>query len=147
MTASAQPEHVPAAGWSQRARDLHDQGYAVFDALIVWPTNGTFTARLQVRQPAGEAHGIQTEVAEGEALPSLTPVYPGAAWPEREAAEMLGLRVSGFDDGTGLGVRPLLLPPAETGMPLRPEFQLTARVETPWPGRPTSDRPARGGRP
>ncbi|MEI2648335.1 MAG: hypothetical protein V9G15_04815 [Dermatophilaceae bacterium] len=60
---------------------------------------------------------------------------------------MLGLRVSGFDDGTGLGVRPLLLPPAEAGMPLRPEFQLTARVETPWPGRPTSDRPARGGRP
>jgi NADH-quinone oxidoreductase subunit C len=40
----------------------------------------------------------------------------------------------GFDDGSGLGMRPLLLPDGFRGMPLRKSFQLAARAAKPWPG-------------
>jgi NADH-quinone oxidoreductase subunit C len=43
-------------------------------------------------------------------LPSVTGVFRGAGWHEREVAEMFGVEVAGFDDGSGLGIRPLLLP-------------------------------------
>ena len=67
-------------------------------------------------------------------LASLTPVWPGVAWHERETHEMFGIEVTGFDDGTGLGLRPLLLPDGFEGTPLRKSFQLAARASKTWPG-------------
>jgi NADH-quinone oxidoreductase subunit C len=75
-----------------------------------------------------------TLVPEGVPLPSLTAVFRGAAWHERETHEMFGVAFAGFDDGTGLGVRPLLLPPGFEGRPLRKSFMLAARASKPWPG-------------
>ncbi|MDQ2758234.1 MAG: NADH-quinone oxidoreductase subunit C, partial [Actinomycetota bacterium] len=66
--------------------------------------------------------------------PSLTPVFAGAAWHERETHEMFGIAVEGFDDGTGLGLRPLLLPNGFEGHPLLKSFVLAARASKPWPG-------------
>jgi NADH-quinone oxidoreductase subunit C len=131
---------VPLAEWADRARALRDDGYAVFDSLVAWPTSDGLGVRLHLRRRDGRLHGIRTEVPDGEPLGSLTTLFRGAAWPEREAAELLGLCVAGFDDGTGLGLRPLLVHaptgmPGEPGYPLRHEFPLTARTETPWPGR------------
>ena len=127
---------VPLAEWADRACALRDEGYAVFDSLVAWPTSGGLGLRLHVRRRDGGLCGIRTHVPDGAAIASLTTLFPGAAWPEREAAELLGLAVAGFDDGTGLGVRPLLVhAPEGAGIPLRPDFPLTARTETPWPGR------------
>ncbi|MBP6997584.1 MAG: NADH-quinone oxidoreductase subunit C [Phycicoccus sp.] len=77
---------------------------------------------------------LAVRIADGVALPSLTAIYPGAAWHERETHEMFGIAVSGFVDGTGLGLRPLLLPDAFEGTPLRKSFQLAARASKTWPG-------------
>ena len=71
---------------------------------------------------------------DGAAIDSLTPVFAGAAWHERETHEMFGIDVAGFDDGSGLGLRPLLLPDGFEGTPLRKSFQLAARASKPWPG-------------
>lgn len=77
---------------------------------------------------------LTVRVADGAPLDSLTGVYPGAAWHERETHEMFGITFAGFDDGTGLGLRPLLLPDGFEGTPLRKSFQLAARASKAWPG-------------
>ena len=77
---------------------------------------------------------FRTRVPDGSSLASLTGVFRGAAWHERETHEMFGLDFDGFDDGTGLGLRPLLLPDGFEGTPLRKSFVLAARASKPWPG-------------
>ena len=67
-------------------------------------------------------------------LASVTSLWPAAAWHERETHEMFGVQFTGFDDGTGKGLRPLLLPDGFEGTPLRKSFVLAARVSKPWPG-------------
>ena len=67
-------------------------------------------------------------------LASITDLWPGAAWHERETHEMFGVDFTGFDDGTGMGLRPLLLPDGFEGTPLRKWFVLAARASKPWPG-------------
>jgi NADH-quinone oxidoreductase subunit C len=88
--------------------------------------------------PAG-SHGlvrilVRTRLPEGTALASVTDLWPGAAWHERETFEMFGVEFAGFEDGTGLGLRPLLLPEGFEGTPLRKSFVLAARASKPWPG-------------
>ncbi len=63
------------------------------------------------------------------ALDSLTSVYAGAAWHEREAAEMFGLDFHGHPNLINL-----YLPEAFEGHPLRKSFALGAREVKPWPG-------------
>jgi NADH-quinone oxidoreductase subunit C len=77
---------------------------------------------------------FRTRVPEGTSLQSLTGVFRGVAWHERETHEMFGLDFEGFDDGTGLGLRPLLLPDGFEGTPLRKSILLAARDSKPWPG-------------
>ncbi len=67
-------------------------------------------------------------------LPSLTAVWPGVAWHERETFEMFGVTFDGFDDGSGDWLRPLLLPDGFEGTPLRKAFVLASRASKPWPG-------------
>ncbi len=100
---------------------------------------------------------IRTRVPEGTALASVTGLWPGAAWHERETYEMFGISFEGFDDGTGLGLRPLLLPEGFEGTPLRKSFvlgcagqQAVARGQgagrerrPPWLARPAQAPPAR----
>jgi NADH-quinone oxidoreductase subunit C len=47
---------------------------------------------------------------------------------------MFGIGFEGFDDGSGLALRPLLLPDGFEGTPLRKSFVLAARASKPWPG-------------
>jgi NADH-quinone oxidoreductase subunit C len=77
---------------------------------------------------------LRTRVPDGVELLSLTSVWPGAAWHERETHEMFGVVFAGFEDGTGSGLRPLLLPDGFEGTPLRKSFELAARAAKVWPG-------------
>jgi NADH-quinone oxidoreductase subunit C len=72
--------------------------------------------------------------ADDLTVASATGVWPGAAWHERETHEMFGVEFAGFEDGTGMGLRPLLLPDGFEGTPLRKSFVLAARASKPWPG-------------
>jgi NADH-quinone oxidoreductase subunit C len=107
-----------------------------------------------LRQDFGPAYVqrvlLRTRVPDAAlSLASLTALWPGVAWHERETFEMFGVDFAGFDDGSGQPLRPLLLPEGFEGTPLRKSFVLAARVAKPWPGAKDpadgADRPARPG--
>lgn len=66
---------------------------------------------------------------DGGALATLTGLWAGAAWHERETREMFGIHFEGHPD-----LAPLLLPEGFDGHPLRKDFVLASRVAKPWPG-------------
>jgi NADH-quinone oxidoreductase subunit C len=73
---------------------------------------------------------VRTSLDPADAhLPTATGVFAGAAWHEREAAEMFGIT---FDDHPD--PRRLLLPDSFEGHPLRKASLLMARSARPWPG-------------
>lgn len=69
---------------------------------------------------------IRLKVATDEAtpVPSITGVFPGAAWFEREAYDLYGILFSGHPD-----LRRLLTDYGFDGHPLRKDFPLTGFVE------------------
>jgi NADH-quinone oxidoreductase subunit C len=66
---------------------------------------------------------------ENAVLPTLSELYAGANWHERETYEMFGIAFDGHPNLTTL-----LLPDEFEGHPLRKEFVLASRVAKPWPG-------------
>jgi NADH-quinone oxidoreductase subunit C len=73
---------------------------------------------------------LRTRVSRAEpVLPTVTALYRGANWHERETSEMFGVTFEGHP-----GLTPLLLPDGFEGHPLRKEFVLAARVAKQWPG-------------
>jgi NADH-quinone oxidoreductase subunit C len=73
-------------------------------------------------------------------LASLTPLWAGANWHERETFEMFGIVFDGHP-----ALVPLLLPDGFEGHPLRKEFVLASRVAKPWPGAKDPAEPEDGG--
>lgn len=143
MTDADELFDVAVAEWLPAAADARDRGFGYFDWLSavdrtyeeVTPGFDLVLRLLDVRTP-GALPGIRltTRLGDGQSAPSLTTLFAGAAWHERETHEMFGIGFDGFDDGTGLGLRPLLLPDGFEGTPLRKSFVLAARASKPWPG-------------
>ena len=76
---------------------------------------------------------LRTTVARTEpVLASVSDVFAGADWHEREVREMFGVEFTGAASDTAL--RQLLLPAGFEGHPLRKDFVLASRVAAPWPG-------------
>ncbi len=144
---------VSPAEWIAAADAAREEGYDFFDWLSAVDRTGEeppgFDIALHLLDV--EAPGALRELLlvarlpAGADLPSLTGIFAGAAWHERETHEMFGIEVTGFDDGTGLGLRPLLLPDGFEGHPLRKDFYLAARVSKDWPGAKEPGQPHTGG--
>lgn len=66
---------------------------------------------------------------ESPVLDTISTVYGGADWHEREAAEMFGIEFAGHPN-----LVHLYLPDAFEGHPLRKTFPLLSREVKPWPG-------------
>ena len=96
--------------------DLADDGFEV--VVRLWSLAGRHAVHLRTRCPRSDAR-----------VPSLADVFAGAAWHERETAEMLGIAFDGHP-----GLEPLLLPTGFPGHPLRKEFVLARRDPAAWPG-------------
>ena len=77
--------------------------------------------------------------AESPSLPSLTAVYSGADWHERECAEMFGIDFEGHPN-----LVKLYLPEDFEGYPLRKSFRLASRRYKSWPGAKDEEEAAAG---
>lgn len=134
---------VPLDQWTATVEELRGEGFVYFDFL-------TAVDQLDLEEEAGfdlvchliapdeprhlRSALLRTRVPVGQAAPSVTPLFPGAAWHERETYEMFGLEFTGFQDHSDYGLRPLLLPEGFVGNPLRKSFMLPARASKAWPG-------------
>ncbi len=138
---------VEAGQWQASVRLAKEAGYDFLDWLSAVDQQDADPAGVDVvvhlvALPDGTAGLrrllVRTRVVAGASgvgrLPSLTGLFAGVAWHERETFEMFGVEFTGFDDGSGAGLRPLLLPEGFEGHPLRKSFQLAARAAKPWPG-------------
>ena len=67
---------------------------------------------------------VKVQAADGEAVPTVTSLFPAADWFEREAFDMLGVPFSGHPD-----LRRLLTDYGFQGYPLRKDFPMTGYVE------------------
>ena len=72
---------------------------------------------------------IKVDIDDSMTLPSITGIFAGANWHERETAEMFGIKFAGHPDP-----RNIYLPSGFEGYPLRKDFPLLSRVIKPWPG-------------
>jgi len=70
---------------------------------------------------------IKVQTDETMTVPSLTGVFPGALWFEREAYDLYGILFSGHPD-----LRRILTDYGFDGHPLRKDFPLTGFVEVRW---------------
>lgn len=127
---------VPPASWTaavQHARDAMRCGFFDFLSAVDEGTELRVVCHLAALEPF-EHVLLRTSVpAERPSVPSVAHVYAGAAWHERETAEMFGIEF--LDDAGGrLDLPGLLLPPGFEGHPLRKEHLLSSRVDRPWPG-------------
>ena len=141
---SADETHtVDPSAWVDAVAGARAGGFTFFDWLSAVDrgydeTTPGFDIVVRLLDPSvpGELRGIRltARLPEGASIRSLTSLFPGAAWHERETHEMFGVGFEAFEDGTGLGLRPLLLPDGFSGTPLRKSFVLAARASKPWPG-------------
>lgn len=73
---------------------------------------------------------IKTDLPDDDlSIATWIPVYAGANWHEREAAEMFGITFTGHPNP-----RKLYLPGDFQGYPLRKDYPLLSRRIKPWPG-------------
>jgi len=124
---------VPTGDWVGVATFARDElGCTFFDWLsAVDQGDGEMVVVAHLWSIAGRHHlMLRTRVsADGGSVPTLTGVFRGAAWHERETAEMFGLTFPGHPHPA-----PLLLPEEFEGHPLRKDFVLASRVAKTWPG-------------
>jgi NADH-quinone oxidoreductase subunit C len=99
------------------------------------PPGGEVADRLEVLSTLGDiSEGrrvtFTTEIGKDDpSISSLVPVFAGANWHEREAAEMFGITFDGHPD-----LSHLYLPDSFIGNPLRKSYPLLSREVKPWPG-------------
>jgi NADH-quinone oxidoreductase subunit C len=126
------PRHrvVEPEAWHDALADLRDDGYTYFDwlsAVDEHPDGFRLVAHLLRPDPWDHLLVATILDRESATVDSVSDVFAGASWHERETHEMFGI-----DFGTPLD--PLLLPDGFEGNPLRKEFVLASRVVKAWPG-------------
>jgi NADH-quinone oxidoreductase subunit C len=127
---------VPAERWADAAQAVHDEpdvACRYFDWLSAYddPDVEALAVVLHVWSNVHRHHlRLRTRVPRDDGrLPTLTGVWRGANWHERETFEMFGVVFDGHPN-----LVPLLLPDGFEGHPLRKEFVLASRVAKTWPG-------------
>ena len=112
-------------------RFLHDDARLAFASLIDvcgvdWPERPLrFDVVYHLLSPRKNKRiRVKIMTDEDTPVPSVTPVYPGADWFEREVFDMFGILFDGHPD-----LRRILTDYGFDGHPLRKDFPLTGYVE------------------
>lgn len=105
---------------------------------------GGLEVLVHVYSPAHAVHAnvhVPVDVSE-PVCPTLSEVYRGAVWQERECHEMFGIYFEGHEN-----LSHLYLPEDFEGHPGRKDFKLPSRaLVKPWPGAKDPDEAAAAGR-
>jgi NADH-quinone oxidoreductase subunit C len=127
---------IPVESWAAAHEALRDEaGLRFFDFLTASDelSDGfRIVSHLADFWGGGHVDHLMLRTLVPRATPrlaSLTGVYAGANWHERQTFEMFGIEFDGHPN-----LVPLLLPDGFEGNPLRKEFVLASRVAKPWPG-------------
>jgi NADH-quinone oxidoreductase subunit C len=118
---------VPASAWIEVARFLKSElamnqfiDLTAVDYPEREPELPRFEVVLHVRSLSLKHRvRLKTRVADGEALPTLTGVWAGADWGEREIWDMFGIKFEGHPD-----LRRVLLYEEFVGFPLRKDYPI-----------------------
>ena len=116
---------VDAAHWAEVARWLHDEaGFEFLSDLcgVDWPHRRPRFEVVCTLTDLGTPARIRVVVGiDGEppAVPSVTGIWPGANWFEREAYDMFGIIFDGHPDLTRI-----LMPDEWEGHPLRKDYSV-----------------------
>ena len=117
---------IPADRLLDVARSLKEDAASAFDML-----SGVVATHFLEREQEHEVVYILYSLAKnhrlnlkvrlrpGEAVPSLTPVWAGANWLEREQYDMVGVRFTGHPD-----LRRIIMPEDYPDHPLRKDFDV-----------------------
>lgn len=111
MTTS--PMHIDASQWVSEFADFAQQGMNWFDFLSVIDRGEHSEVIARVVNAHSQESAFVSTVITGS-IDSLTKIYPGAAWYEREAHEMFGVTFIGLIDS-----RPLLFREVPVTAPMR----------------------------
>lgn len=124
---------VPAGQWAAAALAGRDALGLTYLDMLTGVDDGDALGVVAYLWSVGRGQGLllHTSVpADDAVLDSITPLFAGANWHERETAEMFGVTFAGHPDP-----RPLLLPdPPPVPTPLRKDSVLLRREQTLWPG-------------
>jgi NADH-quinone oxidoreductase subunit C len=114
---------MPAA-WRQAASYLREQGFVELNDLTAvdyLDREPRFDVMAILMSPTlKEFVRLKTVVGEEQPVDSLTPLWSGANWFEREVYDLFGIEFAEHPD-----LRRLLLPPDYHGHPLRKDFPVT----------------------
>ncbi len=130
--------HIAPSGWHAAAQLCRDESllaYDMFDCLfgIDAREEGFDVVAVLYSTSVGTRICLRTRCEGGRdapVCPSITDVYRGADWMERETYDMFGIDFEGHPS-----VEPRLLTVENfEGWPLRKDFHLTSRVAKSWPG-------------
>ena len=127
---------IPAGRYHDVVQLLRDDpdfacDYCDFTTAVDHGPEGGFEVVTHLYSTAHH-HNVRVKVKlphDEPVCPTISDIFPGANWHERETAEMFGITFEGHPQPVKL----LLSEPFE-GHPLRKDFPLMSREAKPWPG-------------
>jgi len=121
---------VITADWVSELAAVRAAGFDCFDMLAGIDRGESIEViASMMRSTDATCELVSTMLNPDRAVATVSDVYAGAAWFERELAEMFGVRITGAADE-----RPLLRRTDEGAPTMLKSTVLGARVLTPWPG-------------